>query len=88
MSFSFANSRYSKVTHNKEDIILIPEQLLAMHLSNLHKMIKNRFSRDPTNIVMSVPVFYSAKQRHALIDACEIAGIKCDGLVNDTTASK
>ncbi|THD23044.1 hypothetical protein D915_005690 [Fasciola hepatica] len=75
-----------KVRHNKEDFCFIPEQLLAMHLSNLRRLVKNHNDQDLTAVTLSVPVFYSAKQRRALIDACEIANIKCQALVNETTA--
>ncbi|VDP89562.1 unnamed protein product [Echinostoma caproni] len=75
-----------KVKHSGQDYLFKPEQLLAMHLSNLCKIASEYSSRDVNRVVLSVPVFYSAEQRGALLDACEIANIQCEALVNETTA--
>jgi molecular chaperone DnaK (HSP70) len=39
----------------------------------------------PTGVI-GVPVWFSDAQRHALLDACRVAGFNCLKLFNETTA--
>ena len=61
-------------------------QLCAMFLSKARQITANEIKLPVSDIVMSVPVWFTDIQRRALIDAAEIAGLKLLRLINDTTA--
>ncbi|KAF2762145.1 putative heat shock protein Hsp88 [Pseudovirgaria hyperparasitica] len=62
-------------------------QLVAMFLTKL----KNTAYADTKNanpdLVLSCPAWYTDSQRRALIDACDIAGLKLLRIINETTAT-
>lgn len=63
---------------------LVPEQVYAAFL----KKMKGYFT-DPnrsTDVVLSIPPYYSAVERQAVLDACKIANVKCLRLINENTA--
>ncbi|TPX14963.1 uncharacterized protein E0L32_004793 [Thyridium curvatum] len=62
-------------------------QLVAMLLSKIKQTTANEIKLPVSDIVMSVPAWYTDVQRRALIDAAEIAGLKLLRLINDTTAA-
>ncbi|KAL2120504.1 hypothetical protein VTJ04DRAFT_4531 [Mycothermus thermophilus] len=62
-------------------------QLVAMFLSKIKQVTQNEIKLPVSDIVMSVPSWYTDSQRRALVDATEIAGLKCLRLINDTTAA-
>lgn len=70
-----------------------PEQVLAMFLQRLRSYVNlaattdPKFPADVTDCVLAVPCFYTAEQRRLVSQACEIAGLHCMSLVNDTTAA-
>lgn len=68
-----------------EKKVFTPEQVTAYYL----KKMKSYFEREKMNskeIVISVPTYASNAERQALLDATEIAGIKCVRLINESTA--
>ena len=40
-----------------------------------------------TKAVVSVPAYFNDSQKQATKDACEIAGLKCMGIINEPTAA-
>lgn len=61
-------------------------QLVAMYLNKI-KQIAERETKLPTSdVVISVPAWFTDVQRRALLDASDIAGLKTLRLINDTTA--
>ena len=62
-------------------------QLVAMYLSKIKQTTQNEIKLPVSDIVMSVPAWFTDVQRRSLIDAAEIAGLKLLRLMNDTTAS-
>ncbi|EAN78648.1 heat shock protein 110, putative [Trypanosoma equiperdum] len=70
-----------------------PEQVLAMMLQrlrgyvNLASLSDSKVTVDSRECVLTVPCYYTAEQRKLLMQACEIAGLNCLSLVNDTTAA-
>ncbi|KAH9589368.1 Heat shock protein 70 family [Trypanosoma melophagium] len=70
-----------------------PEQVLAMLLQRLRVYVNVAATTDPKipadarDCVLTVPCYYTAEQRRLMLQACEIAGLNCLSLVNDTTAA-
>ncbi|KEG09079.1 putative heat shock protein [Trypanosoma grayi] len=70
-----------------------PEQVLAMLLQRLRTYVNVAATTDPRmpadtrDCVLTVPCYYTAEQRRLLLQACEIAGLHCLSLINDTTAA-
>lgn len=62
-------------------------QLIAMYLSKIKQTAAAELKLPVSDIVMSVPAWFTDVQRRALLDAAEIAGLKLLRLINDTTAA-
>lgn len=62
-------------------------QLIAMFLSKIRQTAANETKLPVSDVVMSVPSWYTDVQRRSLIDGAEIAGLKLLRLINDTTAA-
>lgn len=60
--------------------------LVAMTLTNLKETIVRQGLR-MTDVVISVPAYYTDAERRAVLDAAAIAEVPCVGLMNDTTAA-
>jgi len=58
-----------------------------MYLGKLRDIASNELKTIVTDVVISVPGWYSDIQRRALIDAAAIAGLNVLRLINDTTAT-
>lgn len=65
--------------------VLTPEQAVAYYLRKVKKFYENSniLSND---IVISVPSYFTNAERQAMLDASEIAGLKCIRLINESTA--
>lgn len=61
-------------------------QLVAMFLSRIKATAGAELKLPISDVVMNVPAWFTDIQRRALLDASEIAGLKCLRLINDTTA--
>ena len=61
------------------------EQIIAFYLVKLKKFYENA-QINAKSMVISVPSYLSNVERQALLDAAEIAGIKCLRLINQSTA--
>lgn len=64
-----------------------PEQLIAMNLVHLKQIVTNNTNVGVTDCVMSVPGYFTEKERHAMMDAMKIAGLNCLRLMDDTAAT-
>lgn len=62
-------------------------QLIAMFLGKIKQTTANETKLAVSDLVMSVPHWFTDVQRRALLDAAEIAGLKLLRLINDTTAA-
>ncbi|PSR83687.1 heat shock protein 70 family [Coniella lustricola] len=62
-------------------------QLCAMFLSKIKATTSAEIKLPVSDIVLSVPAWFTDIQRRAMIDAAEIAGLKILRLMNDTTAA-
>jgi heat shock 70kDa protein 4 len=62
-------------------------QLVSMFLSKVKQTASAELKLPVSDLVMSVPAWFTDVQRRSLMDAAEIAGLKLLRLMNDTTAS-
>eukprot|EP00924_Labyrinthula_sp_SR-Ha-C_P001484 maker-scaffold_55-snap-gene-1.1-mRNA-1 protein AED:0.17 eAED:0.66 QI:0/0/0/1/0/0/2/0/801 len=72
-----------RVQYNGSETVFSCEQLVAMLLNKL-RIVDGKIGSD---VVISVPYYWSQEQRQALLDACSIAGFDPLNLINSTTAS-
>ncbi|WEW55881.1 adenyl-nucleotide exchange factor sse1 [Emydomyces testavorans] len=61
-------------------------QLVAMYLGKIKGTASNELRLPVSDVVISVPPWFTDAQRRSILDASEIAGLKCLRLINDTTA--
>lgn len=66
---------------------LSPEQIMAALLVDLCDIAKKEHDSPVTDVVLSVPVFYTEKERYAMLAASKIAGLNCLRLLDETTAT-
>jgi len=57
-----------------------------MYFAKLHDITANELKTGVTDLVITVPGWYTDIQRCALIDAANIASLNCLRLINDSTA--
>lgn len=62
-------------------------QLVAMYLSKVKATASAELKLPVSDMVLSVPAWFTDVQRRSLMDAAEIAGLKLLRLMNDTTAA-
>ena len=81
------------LNYNGEQLSFYPEQVLAMFMQQLRKYVNIETSSDkkvPADVrdcVLTVPCYFTAEQRRLTMQACEIAGINCMSLINESTAA-
>ena len=70
-----------------EDEEFTPQQVLAMLLGQLQRdAVAETPNVTTSDLVVTVPCWFTDTQRQQLLEACEIANLNCHGLINDTTA--
>lgn len=62
-------------------------QLVAMYLSKIKHTASVELKLPVSDMVLSVPAWFTDVQRRSLMDAADIAGLKLLRLMNDTTAA-
>lgn len=62
-------------------------QLLAAYLGKLKTTASNELKQPVHDVVLSVPLWFSDRQRRAVLDAAQVVGLNVLRLINDTTAS-
>jgi len=76
------------VYYNDEQTTVTPEQCTAMMLTQLNEVVKgNTNGAGIADCVISVPPWFTIKQKKAILDACQIAGVNCLRLLHETTAT-
>ena len=68
-----------------DKLTLTPEQVMAFYLRRA-KTYFEKSDMHSKEMVLSVPSYASNAERQAMLDAAEIAGIKCVKLINESTA--
>ncbi|EEA25736.1 adenyl-nucleotide exchange factor sse1 [Talaromyces marneffei ATCC 18224] len=61
-------------------------QLVAMYLDKIKQTASKEIKLGVSDVVISVPAWFTDSQRRAMLDAADIAGLKALRLINDTTA--
>jgi heat shock protein 4 len=61
-------------------------QITAMFLTRMRATASAELKLPVSDVVLSCPVWYTDSQRRAILDAADIAGLKCLRLLNDNTA--
>lgn len=77
----------AEVTYMGEKHQFTATQLVSMFLSKVKAIAAAELKLPVTDIVISVPPWFTDVQRRSLMDAAEIAGLKLLRLINDTTAT-
>ncbi|CAD8139164.1 unnamed protein product [Paramecium pentaurelia] len=76
-----------EVTYLGQKANFTPEQVTGTMLNKLKNIIQlNDINIQSSNVCISVPAYYTESERKALIDACKIADIPLERLLNETTA--
>ncbi|GFR98876.1 heat shock protein 105 kDa [Elysia marginata] len=63
-----------------------PSQLTGMLLNKLKFTAEASLLTKVVDVVVSVPSFFTDVERRALLDSCQLAGLNCLRILNDTTA--
>ncbi|XP_001641799.2 97 kDa heat shock protein [Nematostella vectensis] len=66
--------------------VFSPEQVMAMLFTRLKTTAEIALKTKVTDCVISVPSYYTDRQRRCMLDASATAGLNCLRLMNDTTA--
>lgn len=75
-----------KLHYQGNEEVFSPEQIMAMLLTKLKTISEKELSTKVTDCVVSVPCYYTDRQRRAMLDSVSMAGLNCLRLMNDTTA--
>jgi heat shock protein 4 len=76
-----------KVNYLGQVEVFSATQLMAMYLQKIKTIASTELKLPVSDIVLSVPPWFTDPQRRSIMDAAEIAGIKLLRLMNDTTAT-
>ncbi|RUS79272.1 hypothetical protein EGW08_012959 [Elysia chlorotica] len=63
-----------------------PSQLTGMLLNKLKFTAEANLATKVVDVVVSVPSYFTDIERRALLDSCQLAGLNCLRILNDTTA--
>ena len=64
-----------------------PEEVAAKILNACQLIAKNRLQREVKKCVVTVPAYFNQTQKRATRDACTIAGLDCERIINEPTAA-
>ncbi|KAI8972172.1 heat shock protein [Trametes punicea] len=74
------------VNYLGEQKVFSATQIVAMYLGKLRDTAAKELKTAISDVVITVPGWYTDIQRRALLDAAQIANLNCLRLINDTTA--
>jgi hypoxia up-regulated 1 len=69
------------------DVVFSVEEIVAMSLQHIMKIAETDAESPVKDCVITVPPFWSHRERQALLDAAEIAGLNVLSLLNENTAA-
>ncbi|KAA0194727.1 hypothetical protein HAZT_HAZT001574 [Hyalella azteca] len=81
------NSPVIQLQYRDEAVELWPEQVSALVLDHLKKVAENYLDCEVTEVVITVPAYFSDSQRQATKDAARIAGLSVLRIINEPTAA-
>ena len=62
------------------------EELIAMQLAYIRDLAESTAKEKVTEVILTVPPYYTEHERNAVVDAVEIAGMRTLALIHDGTA--
>ncbi|MBK9000666.1 MAG: Hsp70 family protein [Myxococcales bacterium] len=74
-------------TYDLGGMKLRPEELSALVLAELRRDAEAALGREVDEAVVTVPAYFGELQRRATRDACEIAGLHVERIINEPTAA-
>jgi len=74
-----------KVKQLGSEYTLTIEQIMAFYLTKLKRHFE-KADISTKEIVLTIPTYCSNVERQSLLDAAEIAGLKCLRVINESTA--
>src|SRR5436305_1563034 len=77
----------TQVQYLGEDRVFTSTQLIAMYFTKLKEITSAELKTPVSDVVISVPGWFTDVQRRSILDAAEVSGLNCLRLMNDTTAS-
>ncbi|KAI9892822.1 MAG: Heat shock 70 kDa protein 4L [Vezdaea aestivalis] len=77
----------AEVTYMGEKKRFTATQLIGMYLSKIKATASSELKLPVSDIVISVPPWFTDSQRRGILDGADIAGLKVLRLINDTTAT-
>ncbi|HEY0635750.1 MAG TPA: molecular chaperone DnaK [Gammaproteobacteria bacterium] len=84
---AFKRKMGQRVTIRLRDKAFTPEQLSAFLLQTIKRDAEAFLGEPVTKAVVTVPAYFDDNQRSATKDACRIAGLNVERLVNEPTAA-
>ena len=78
---------YVVIDYKGEKKKLYPEEISAMIIGRLKETAEAYLGHPIKNVVVTVPAYFNDSQRQATKDACTIAGVNCNRIINEPTAS-
>lgn len=76
-----------EVDYLEKTMHFTPEQIMAALLVDLRELAEKEQGTPVSDAVISVPVFYTEAERHAMLTASQVAGFNCLRLLDETTAT-
>ncbi|CAG8514047.1 4047_t:CDS:2 [Racocetra persica] len=76
-----------KVQYHGEQRVFTATQLVAMYFTKLKDITSAELKIPVSDVVISVPGWFTDAQRRRILDAAEVAGLNCLRLLNDTSAA-
>ena len=76
-----------KVQYNDDDLVISPERAMSMLLKAMQKIAEEDQKAPVTDVVLSVPAYFTDAQRQATKDAGKIAGLNVLRILNEPTAA-
>lgn len=81
-----ATSRGSIAVRRNATAVLAVEEIQAMLFGHIKAISTSFATSEVKDAVITVPTFYTQKERRAVIDAAELGGLNVLGLINENTA--
>lgn len=72
---------------NRKPQILMPEEISAYILAKMKHTAEDYLGTPVKRAVVTAPAYFNDAQRQATIDACAIAGLKVERIINEPTAA-